>query len=82
MKTQRAQGLRRKARRLNRQADINTAGGRVWDAAQQRDRAKALEAQADYKENLAFDPDADLGAGFRDMDLEFETVSLNPRDWS
>ncbi len=81
MKTQRSQGLRRKARRAHRQADIANAAGRVWDASQHRARARSLEAQASDEDDRAFLVDDDLGAGFRDADLEFETVSLNPRDW-
>lgn len=82
MKTQRAQGLRRKANAANRQADAAALRGRVWDAAQLRDRAKNYTAQADTEEACAFDVEDDLGAGFNDADLELEAVSLNPRDWS
>lgn len=70
MKTSRTSGLRRKARRLHRQADLAFASRRTFDAAVLRDRARRLEARADHEDAVdtvhACD---DLKAGFVDDDI-------------
>ena len=73
MKTQRSQGLRRKARRAHKHADAAAAAGRVWDASQHRARARSLEAQAADEDDRAFLADGDLET--------VSSLSLYPRGW-
>lgn len=69
----RAEGLRRRARKLHARADTALADRRVHDAQLYRARAQQLEQQAAQLDEVAEAAELESTAGFQDYELEHAT---------